>query len=260
MSAPHPSRLALDRLSLGQGDEATRVHATGCAQCSAHLEALKVVTGAPDFVHPSMFALDRLVLGDADEATRTHAAACVRCTAHLKAVQVELPIPNWVKELEGTSRSAPLAWWRPAFAFAAMVAVALVFVVPQLAPKDPYIGDKSSGLPQTQVWVNRGGQISVWDGAPLHPEDAIRFEVKRAGFTHLTVVEVQEGKLFRVLHSAPIASDGLSPAWAVDDEGSQEEVVVLMSKAPLSDEELQRALAGEGTVWSTRWKFPKEVR
>lgn len=254
----HPSRLALDRLSLGTGDDATRAHAASCAQCTAHLEALKVQTGAPDFVHPSALALDRLVLGAADEETKTHAAACAKCAAHLKAVQVELPIPNWVRELEQQPRAPRFAWLRPALALGALAAVAAVVLA--LPARAPDLQAKGTGAPQVQVWVNRTGSVSLWNGAALHSDDAIRFEVKPGGFTHLTVVELQEGKLYRVLHSAPVASDGLSPAWAVDDEGSHEEVAVLLSKAPLSEEELQRALAGEGTVWSNHWKFSKEVR
>lgn len=260
MSAQHPSRLALDRVALGGLDEATSSHAKGCAQCSAHLDALKVLTGAPDFVHPSRLALDRLALGHSDEETRTHAAACAHCSAHMNAVQVDLPIPAWVRDLEGAPRRSPFAWWRPVASFAAMVAAAMIAFV-TIPTERPYIGDKGLGAPQVQVWVNRGGAVSVWQpGAALRPADAFRFEVKPGGFKHLTVVELQAGQLFRVLHSAPVSGDGLSPAWAVDAEGSQEEVVVLMSKAPLSEDELRRALAGEGGVWFTRWKFPKEVR
>lgn len=258
MSAQHPSRLALDRLALGIADDATKAHAASCAQCAAHLDALKVLTGAPDFVHPSRLALDRMVLGLGDDTTRAHAQSCATCSAHVAAVSVELPIPSWVRELEG---ARPKAWWRPVFGAAAMVAAALIAFV--ALPQDgSYIGDKGPGAPQAQVWVNRGGAVSVWDGSPLRPDDAFRFEVKPGGFTHLTVVELQGGKLYRVLHSAPIGGDGLSPAWAVDADGASEEVVLLMSKAPLSDEALRSALTDTGGVetWSTRWKFPKEVQ
>ena len=258
MSQGHPSRLALDRLALGLADAATDAHASSCPQCTAHLEALKALTGGPDFVHPSRLQLDRLALGVADASTQAHAATCAQCGAHLKAVEVELPLPQWVKELEGTRRGPLLAWWRPALAFAAMALVAVVAV--QVMPAaGPDISPKGVGTPQAQVWVNRAGKVGLWDGAPLHPDDAFRFEVHRGGYTHLTVVELQAGQLFRVLHSAPVAADGLSPAWAVDAEGTQEEVVVLLSNAPLSEDELRRALAGEGSLWSHRWKFPKEV-
>jgi hypothetical protein len=245
VSAQHPSRLQLDRLALGVADDATKAHASSCAQCGAHLDALKVLTGAPDFVHPSRLALDRMALGLSDDTARAHAQSCAACSAHVSAVAVELPIPGWVRELEG---ARPTAWWRPVFGAVAVVAAALIAFV--------------AIPPQAQVWVNRGGAVSLWDGAPLKPDDAFRFEVKPGGFTHLTVVELEGGKLYRVLHSAPIGGEGLSPAWAVDAEGAQEEVVLLMSKAPLSEEALRSALAGEGGVetWSTRWKFPKEVR
>ena len=257
MSGQHPSRLALDRVALGVADEATRAHTTGCAQCAAHLEALKVLTGAPDFVHPSRLALDRLALGVADEATRAHTAACAHCTAQVNAVAVELPIPAWVRELAGARRRPVVAWWKllaPVLATAAAVFIGFIAM-----PRGLYVGDKGVGTPQAQAWVNRHGAVAVWNGEPLRPDDAFRFEVRPGSFKHLTVVELQAGRLFRVLHSAPVASDGLSPAWAVDAQGEHEEVVVLLSSAPLSENELRRALAGEGGVWSSRWKFPKEV-
>lgn len=258
MSGQHPSRLALDRVALGVADETTHAHAKGCAQCAAHLEALKELTGAPDFVHPSRLALDRLALGVADPETRAHAASCAHCTTHLKSVEVELPVPAWVRELEGAPRRAPFAWWKPAAGLMTMAAA--VFVAVLAVPRALYVGDKGVGTPQAQVWVNRGGAVALWDGQPLRPDDAFRFEVRPGAYRHLTVVELQAGKLFRVLHSAPVSGDGLSPAWAVDAQGEQEEVVVLMSSAPLSENELLRALAGEGGVWSSRWKFPKEVK
>jgi hypothetical protein len=246
-------------MALGAGDPDTAAHASGCAQCTAHLTALKAPLGPPDFVHPSALALDRLALGLVDDHTRAHAATCAQCAARLRAVQLELPIPSWVQKLEAAPRPR-LTWLRPALAFGAMAAV-LVFalVVPRIS-RGPDISPKGLGTPQAQAWVNRSGAVGRWDGTPLHPDDAVRFEVRPNGFTHLTVVELQEGRLFRVLHSAPVPPDGLSPAWAVDAEGTQEEVVVLLSKAPLSEDELERALAGEGPVWSNRWKFPKEVR
>jgi hypothetical protein len=251
MTSGHPSRLALDRLALDAGDEATRAHAATCEQCTAHLARVKAPPeGAPLFVHPSRLALDRLALGAGDEETKRHAADCALCSAQLKAVQVELPIPNWVNEIG----SRPAQWWRPALAFAAMAAIALIVVA--LPERQDGILAKGLGKPQVQVWLNHGGQVSVWNGAKLQVNDAFRFEVQPGPFKHLTVVELQEGKLFRVLHSAP--AERLSPAWAVDAQGSEEDVVVLLSKAPLSEDELQRALAGQGDVWSNRFRFPKE--
>lgn len=211
--------------------------------------------------HPSRLSLDRVALGVADEATRAHAATCVQCAAHLRAVTVELPIPNWVREPErfGKRRTA-FSWWGPAFAFVAMAMIAAIAFWTPSSQQGPAIQMKGSA--SVQAWVKRSGAPGVWDGKALHPGDRIEFEVNPSGFSHLTVVELKAGKPYRVLHSAPLAERGVSvsPAWAVDEEGSHDDVAVLLSKAPLSDEELQRALAGEGSVWSTRWSFPKELR
>jgi hypothetical protein len=203
--------------------------------------------------HPSRLALDRLALGLSDPDASRHAGSCEVCTAHLKAVAVELPIPEWVKGVG--ERQRPFAIWRPIFATLAMAAVAVIaFVV----PTDPDPAVQAKGDAAVQVWLNHQGQVGIWAGAKLHVGDKIRFEISPGGYTHLTIVELEDGKLYRVLHSAPIV-DRLSPAWAVDDEGLKEEVAVLLSRGPLSEEQLQRGLGGQGDVWSTRFVFPKEL-
>ncbi|MBL8953555.1 MAG: hypothetical protein JNK82_22460 [Myxococcaceae bacterium] len=255
----HPSKLTLDRLALGLADAETQAHAKSCAQCSAHLEKLAVLTGGPDFVHPSRLQLDRLALGSPDAATASHAASCAQCGAHLKAVQVDLPVPQWVRDV-GTSRPAAwLRWLRPMVAVGAMALVAFA-VVGYRPASGPDITAKGLGTPQVQVWVNHAGKATLWSGAALVPDDAFRFEVRPGPYRHLTILELQGDRLYRVLHSAPVPSDGLSPAWAVDADGAQEDVMLLLSNAPLSDDELRRALAGEGSLWSTRWRFQKELR
>ncbi|MBK7860257.1 MAG: hypothetical protein IPJ65_16915 [Archangiaceae bacterium] len=153
MSAPHPSRLALDRLALGQGDAAARAHADSCAQCAAHLRALSVQSGQPDFVHPSSLALDRFALGIADAPTQAHTAACAQCAAHLTEVQRELPVPTWVRELEGP-RAPAWPWLRPLLAMGAVAAVLVVaLAIPR--PRPDELTAKGVGTPQVQVWVNR---------------------------------------------------------------------------------------------------------
>ena len=201
--------------------------------------------------HPSRLALDRLALGLKDAIAKAHAADCAECTAHLKAVSVELPIPAWVKGIEARPR---FAYWRPLFAALAMATVAsIAFVTPRGGP-----AVQAKGTPAVRVWMNHQGSASVWNGDKLHVGDAIRFEIAPAGYTFLTVVELEDGRPYRVLHSAPL-TELLSPAWAVDDEGSSEEVAVLLSEGPLSEEAVRAVLGGQGGVWSTRFVFPKEL-
>lgn len=47
----HPSRLALDRLALGAGDEETKAHAAGCAECQAHLQKVQVELPVPRWLN-----------------------------------------------------------------------------------------------------------------------------------------------------------------------------------------------------------------
>jgi hypothetical protein len=47
---PHPSRLALDRLALGEPTAELEAHAQGCADCQAHLTAVRAQLPLPQWV------------------------------------------------------------------------------------------------------------------------------------------------------------------------------------------------------------------
>jgi hypothetical protein len=200
--------------------------------------------------------LDALAFGAQDEATAAHAATCPECTAHLNAVKVQLPVPTWVQGVDVPRRGQ---LWRLAFAVAAMATVAVIgFVVPGRVPAGPP-AVTPKGTPEVQVWVNRSGHAAVWDGVtPLHPGDMVRFDIASGGYSHLTVAELADGQLATVLHSAPVATREASPAWRVDDVGTREEIAVLLSNGPLSEEEVRAALKSRGAIWTKQWLFPKE--
>jgi hypothetical protein len=202
--------------------------------------------------HPSRLQLDAYALGAKDDATAAHAETCPDCSAHLQAVRVQLPVPSWVPG----ATQPPRPRWRWAAAVAALATVAVIgFLVPKGATDEV----TAKGAPTVQVWVNHSGRAAIWDGAaPLHPGDMVRFDVASAGYRQLTVVELQDGQLYQVLHSAPVAPHETSPAWRVDDEGTREEIGVLLSNGPLSEAELRASLKGHGAVWSKQWVFQKE--
>jgi hypothetical protein len=255
-ASSHPSKLALDRVALGLDDEAVLTHLKTCSACSRHLEKLKHPVSAPTFVHPSRLTLHRLALGIEDFESRTHVDGCVACAQLVQSAQTVLPVPNWVSEL--TQRRNPFRRWLPIAVAASLMSIAAASVFVR-SERSPYVGDKGSAAVDVTVWRKRGDEVALWDGTALRTNDAFRFQIHPGRFTHLTVLELKEGALYRVLHSAPVSNEGLSPAWSVDPEGASEEVLVLLSLAPLSDEELHRAVAGESGAWVRRWSFPKEI-
>lgn len=254
-TSPHPSKLALDRVALGLKEDAVLKHVETCSACQMHLESLKQPVDEPTFVHPSRLTLHRFALGVSDVETQTHVDGCTACATQVQGAQVVLPIPNWVLEI--TNRPNPFRRWMPLALAASLMCLTGVFVFVG-AERVSYIGDKGTGAVDVSVWRKRGEVVAQWDGTPLRPNDAFRFQIRPGPFTHSTVLELKKGAVFRVLHAAPISKDGLSPAWSVDREGAAEEVVVLLSAAPLSDEELRRAVAGESGAWIRRWSFLKE--
>jgi hypothetical protein len=203
--------------------------------------------------HPSRLRLDALALGAQDAQAATHADGCAECSAHLNAVKVQLPVPRWVGEIEAAPRTRGI--WRLVFAAVAMMIVAVIGVL--ATPRAPAV--QAKGAPDVQVWVNHAGHVAVWDGkTPLQPGDSVRFDIASAGYSHLTVAELQDGRVYQVLHSADVGPREATPAWSVDDQGSREEIGVVLSNGPLGDAALQAGLQGQGGVWSKSWVFPKE--
>lgn len=199
--------------------------------------------------HPSRMALDQVALGLEDASVRAHASTCEACAAHLRRVEVTLPVPGWVEALPRPTRLA----WRWLVPVPVMLTLALIVFA---LPKPSEITAK--GLPEVQVWVHRGANTALWDGKPLHERDELRFELAPAGYSYLTIAQL-EGSAPTVLHAGPLDASAvqLSPAWSVDGQAGDENVVVVLSKGPLSDEQLGAAIAGR-TGWSTRFTFPKE--
>ncbi len=205
--------------------------------------------------HPSRLTLDRLALGVDSEGAAAHAATCEECAAHLAKVKVDVLLPAWVKQLE--ARPEPgMPRWVLGLAVAAAAAGMLVLAArPAPAP----LGVTAKGAPEAQVWLKHGEAVARWTGGAVRPGDSFRVEVAAGGFTELTVVDVS-GQKPTVVHHGPVQAHAFSPAFAFDAEPGPEQVLVLLSSGPLSEEAVRGALDGGSAVWARRFTFPKEAR
>jgi len=203
--------------------------------------------------HPSRLALDRLALGLEDGAVGAHATQCPECSAHLQRVQVELPVPAWVGEVR--ARRLPFPRW--ALGLAAAGAALLVLLWGTQPSEPPAITAK--GAPEAKVWLKRGETVAPWGGGAVRANDAFRVEVAPGDFTQLTLVDRSGGRL-QVVHRGAVAGHSLSPTFVFDEEPGPEEVTVLLSREPLSEEAAKAAVDGGTGVWTRTWSFSKETR
>lgn len=205
--------------------------------------------------HPSHLALDRHALGDHSADVARHLESCGDCRGHVAAVQVTLPRPAW---LDGVDRKAP-RWRWPALALGAALATSLVIAVRTAAPADDD-AVRAKGTPAATLWLKRGEQVTPWKDGPLREGDAIRLEVAPAGFSHLAVVSL--GPTPKVLFATRPAPDGrtaLTPAWTLDAEGTEEHLLLVLSREALTDEAAAHALGRrDADVFTIEYRLPRE--
>jgi len=174
--------------------------------------------------HPSFLALDRHALGMSDPQTAAHVETCELCAAHVRAVSGREPIPDWVVSRKRTGRRQWVGW----LALAAAVLLA-IGVYREPAPA-PYVGAK--GVAEVTVFVQRNGEVSVWQGEAVRPGDRVRLGIQP---TDLRYVTIQSGD--ETLFEGPISGDTdpwLVPAsWEVDGEGDSEAITVILDDGPV---------------------------
>lgn len=222
--------------------------------------------------HPSFLELDRMKWDGASESVRQHVAGCEACTAHLGRVAPPVPVPAWARALE---EERPRGWralfvgggrWAWGGAWAGALAVLALVLVPLLRPREvtpgPYVGVK--GLPSVVVHVRHGQAVAPWDGTkPLTPGDSVRLEVAAPGYPHVLVgSRTPEGDVVTLYTGTLPESGALLPtSWRVDAEGEGEQLVVVLSRAPVAPAELPRVLSEHGhepDVWVTELRLPKQ--
>ncbi|WP_224364709.1 hypothetical protein [Hyalangium versicolor] len=221
--------------------------------------------------HPSFLALDGLRWGGGTEAQRTHVAGCAVCAAHLEQMSRPVDVPAWARALE---HERPRGWrslWAGGRGWAwgsALVGVgaALLLVVSGVRSREelpgPYVGIK--GTPVVVVHVRHGQSVAPWDDTrTLVPGDSLRLEVAASGYPQVVVGSPTADGGFQTLYTGVLPEGGevLPASWRVDAEGEREQLVVVLSRAPLSPEALRQALAERShtaEVWVTELQLPKQ--
>jgi hypothetical protein len=119
--------------------------------------------------------------------------------------------------------------------------------------------------------VHRAGETTIWDGrSPVRGRDAIAVraacgdlatvavaveDTARGGWSRLSETACPEGK------STSIAGNVLPFTLVVDGESTVERIVVVMSGARLSDDELEHAIRDSersARAWVVRFVLPEE--
>jgi hypothetical protein len=152
---------------------------------------------------------------------------------------------------------------------AAVIAVAAGIAILLQKPREPepiaYAGTK--GQPSLALYVKRAEEVFAWQQDHfVMPGDRLRIEVAGAGFEHITVLSsgASERKRQR-LYDAPIAPRGsalLPVAWQVDDAPGDETLVVVLSPAALSEDEIATLLdhpERTSEVWIKRLLLRKRL-
>jgi hypothetical protein len=195
--------------------------------------------------HPSFLALDRLAVADHGAAEiRQHVAECARCAEYVSSIDQGASLPDLApRRLE---RRRP--WLKVAGATAVIAAAAAIAILLQ-KPPDPepvaYVGTK--GQPSLALYVKRADEVFAWrDDQFVVPGDRLRIEVASAGFEHVTVIS-EGGSLRRPerLYDKPIDPRGsalLPVAWQVDAAPGDETLVVVLSPAALSEEQISELI------------------
>jgi hypothetical protein len=196
--------------------------------------------------HPSFYALDRARLGvPLDEGGRAHVAGCEACSAHLTLQQAP---PPWLAQVPPRRRRT----WTTVAALA--VAAAVVFLV--ISRPDEL---REKGGPAVTVFVKRGEDVFVWDGAGrLRPNDRLRLQVASAGFDHVSVASLGEDRAPAVLYEGDLpAAPALLPlSFRVDEEGRRERLSVILGHRPIPPA-LHEAAKDDAQVWSQVLVFDK---
>lgn len=173
--------------------------------------------------HPSFLTLDRHALGEPTPVVTSHLTTCAACRAHVEAVMVAAPVPARVLELRPTPapRWFELRWLQ---VLVPLVATAVLAVV--LINRTPDDDVRAKGSPTAVAWVKRGDDVSAWNGAPLVPGDAVRFQVVLEHFTRVTVIDATSKT---VLYEAVVTKETTTPAWTLDATPGGDVVWVVLS-------------------------------
>ena len=228
----------------------------------------------PQSEHPSYMQLDRLKWDGGPEVLRAHVAGCAECAAHLERIARPVATPAWARGLEEAKPRGWRSWlaggnrwvWSGALAMAmALLVVVRVRPTPVPTPEatpGSYVGIK--GAPTVVVHVRHGEAVSPWDGSrPVAVGDSVRLEVAAHGYPRVLVGSRTPAGDFVTLYEGELPEGGalLPASWRVDGESEGEHLVVVLSRASLAPDVLQRALSEQRRtpeMWVTELRLPKQ--
>lgn len=206
--------------------------------------------------HPSFLSLDRLALGaPVDADLHQHVAGCQVCREHVAKTRAPVSPPSWLSTVTAPPpRRSYLPLAALAAGLAAIVAVSAHTPEPRLSAK---------GLPAVTVWVKRGEHVIPWTSeGPVREGDALRLEVAPGDYRYVTVLE-QDATGQRTLFETHVSPEGkptMTPAWEFDGEGQGPHLVVLLSRAPLSEAGARSAVGRrDREIWTIDEVLPKEA-
>lgn len=188
--------------------------------------------------HPSFLELDRHALERGCLPTAAHVAQCTRCQAYLAEPASIEPAPAWIGELLRARRARRRRTAGYGFGGLALAAALCLVVLRSDQHSARYIGVK--GAPSVAVHVNRGGNVALWDHAPLLPGDRIRLEVAPQEFGYASVFSAEgHPPRLSLMFSGRVPVHGqtlLPKAWLLDAAPGPERVLVMFSHAEISEQ------------------------
>lgn len=124
-----------------------------------------------------------------------------------------------------------------------------------------YVGAK--GAPGIGVYVKRGARVFAWNGTEaIRAGDLLRLGVAAGNYRFIAVCSRSREGLITLYRGELRGNGELPVAWAVDDAGDAERLIVVLSDRPLSDHEVRAEAAaprGSSAVWSRELVLPKHA-
>ncbi len=211
----------------------------------------------------STFALDlHWAAGKPDPALAAHLEECARCRSYLDGLRALDALPMGMRAARPTSKGIPRwgSWVAVAAALVLAVGSALLLRRAALGGREGYVATKSA--PAAQVLVRRAGQTMVWDGrGPVRAGDSLALRVACEGMAHVGVlVRTRDGSWSRVFDGGCPHGETLPFTLAVDAEPGDEHIATVLSRIPLDEEQVRRAVQARTRsedVWTMLLVFAK---
>jgi hypothetical protein len=125
---------------------------------------------------------------------------------------------------------------------------------------EPYVAAK--GEPGVAVYVMREGRVFSWNGSEsVRPGDRLRLGVAPGRYRHVAVYTRAGGNVVTLYRGEVSGATDLPAAWTVDGQGEVEQMVVVLSAAPLADAELaerDRRRTFSSDSWARELTLPKQ--